>query len=235
MEFFFFLILYSDICEAPITQFSCKGVFMFVQSSFGSYRCVLYSSRWVVCLNKLTGSSLGEKNIPSYQRTKYIVHLKNLVNQFKPNELLLRQFCSGKRLVRLNCSWFRLTCRGSWLCLSESRAGTNIVTLSFSFRRPNSIWRTKKKKNRLCESYISVDESQRWRNALSAGVLMLAVTSNHFSRSLASFVMQAWNRGDIKSFPKWQNAVWFVPEGGETGKRKKKHCRRHILQYLWLN
>lgn len=56
---------------------------------------------------------------------------------------------------------------------------------------------------------------------------MLAVTSNHVTRSRilapstqAGFVMRAWNRGDIKSFPKWQSAVWFVPEGGERKKKK---------------
>lgn len=71
---------------------------------------------------------------------------------------------------------------------------------------------------------------------------MLAATSNHVTCSriqavntLAGFVMRAWNRGDIKSFPKWQSAVWFVPEGGEQEEEKKIHCRRHILQYLWLN
>lgn len=158
--------------------------------------------------------------------------------------LFLRQFCSSssKRLVRLNCSWFRLNLLGvEWVCTSESRAGTEIMALFLGFRMPNSIWRTKK--ILLCESYISVEESQRWRNALSAEVLMLDATSNHVTRSrilaantLAGFVIRAWNRGDIKSFPKWQSAVWFVPEGGERRKeRKKKHCRRQILQYLWLN
>lgn len=56
---------------------------------------------------------------------------------------------------------------------------------------------------------------------------MLAVTSNHVTRcrilapsTLAGFVMRAWNRGDIKSFPKWQSAVWFVPEGGEGEKKQ---------------
>lgn len=56
---------------------------------------------------------------------------------------------------------------------------------------------------------------------------MLDATSNHITRSrilaantLAGFVMRAWNRGDIKSFPKWQSAVWFVPEGGERGGKK---------------
>lgn len=56
---------------------------------------------------------------------------------------------------------------------------------------------------------------------------MLAATSNHVTCSripaaniLVGFVMQAWNRGDIKSFPKWQSAAWFVPEGGEQEKKK---------------
>lgn len=58
---------------------------------------------------------------------------------------------------------------------------------------------------------------------------MLAATSNRVIRSrilaantLAGFVMRAWNRGDIKSFPKWQSAVWFVPEGGERKRERER-------------
>lgn len=87
---------------------------------------VLCNLESIMCLHKSAPHrGINCTFVEKKKKTKYIVNWKNLVNQFKPKQmhnvkaLFLRQFCSSssKRLVRLNCSWFRLNLLGRSECV----------------------------------------------------------------------------------------------------------------------